>query len=196
MFNEFIDSVNLIVFQTKLHTIFLIKIIALPWIIFFVNLLLNNKLLYFGIIPRKIYGLLGIIFAPVLHANFNHLFFNTIPLLILSDFILVNGIEYFLQATIFIILISGLLIWCFSKPGIYVGASALITGYWGLLITSCITQHTTVPIILGLLSIYYFLGIFFGIFPNNKTNSWQGHIFGLLSGIIFLIIYINPYKYY
>lgn len=99
-------------------------------------------------------------FAPLLHANFNHLFFNSIPLVVLSNFILINGLLYFLYVTLFITLLSGFLIWCFAKPGIHLGASSLITGYWGLLVSDILQQGTVTAIILGIISLYYFAGIF------------------------------------
>ncbi len=190
-----INNCSIIALQTKNHAPTLFKIIAFIWLIFIINnFLLNKKLLYLGIIPRRIYGVFGIICAPLLHLNFNHLFFNTIPLLILSNFILISGINYFIYATIFITVSSGILIWCFAKSGIHIGASALITGYWGLLVNNLIYHPTFMAIILGILSIYYFAGIFFGIFPTKKTISWQGHLFGLLSGC--LLYYIHPPSYY
>lgn len=123
-----------------------------------------------------------IFFAPLLHANFNHIFFNSIPLIVLSNFILINGVNYYLTVTLFITVISGAAIWCFAKPGLHVGASALITGYWGFLVSNIYQNGTLTTFILGLLSIYYFAGLFLGIFPREKGVSWEGHLFGLLAG--------------
>lgn len=177
------DSLSLIISQTQANFSTLMVIIAIPWGFYIANLLLNNNLLYLGIIPRRLYGLLGILFAPVLHANFNHLFFNSLPLLVLSNFILINGLEYYLVVTLLITLFSGFLIWCFAKPGIHIGASSVITGYWGLLVTSLVNEATLTPVILALLSLYYFAGIFLGIFPGKKGVSWEGHLFGLIAGV-------------
>ncbi|HAT8247575.1 TPA: rhomboid family intramembrane serine protease, partial [Legionella pneumophila] len=60
----------------------------------------------------------------------------------------------------------------------------LITGYWGFLVYNIYQTGTLTTIILGLLSLYYFAGIFLGIFPGEKGVSWQGHLFGLLAGFL------------
>lgn len=178
-------SINFIIYQTKINANILLTIIAIPWVVFFINrLFFNNKLLYLGIIPRRLRGLLGIFFSPFLHADFNHLFFNTIPLIVLADFLLINGLPFFLEATIIIGIISGFLTWCFAKPGIHIGASGIITGYWGLLVADIVKQSSFTAIILGLLSLYYFAGIFLGIFPGKKGVSWEGHLFGLIGGLL------------
>jgi membrane associated rhomboid family serine protease len=175
-------SLSFIVQRTQENLKTLAVILFILWFVYLLNRLMRNRLIYLGIIPRRIYGLSGIIFCPLLHANFNHLFFNSIPLLVLSNFILINGLPYFLWVTIIITVLSGLLIWCFAKPGIHIGASALITGYWGLLVSDILQQGTVTAIILGLISLYYFAGIFLGIFPGKKEVSWEGHLFGLIAG--------------
>ncbi len=182
MLNELLTSLDTIITQTKTNLPILGIIVLILWVAFFITSL-DKRLLYFGIIPRRIYGLPGIFFAPFLHANFNHLFFNTIPLLVLSNFLLMNGVNYFLGVTLSITLLSGLLIWCFAKPGLHIGASAVITGYWGLLVLNIYQQGTITAIILGIVSIYYFAGILYGVFPGEKGVSWQGHLFGLIAGL-------------
>jgi membrane associated rhomboid family serine protease len=184
MLNELSMSLNLIVEQTKLNAPYLIKIVILLWGIFFINSILQKKLLFLGILPRSIFGIPGIFCAPFLHADFNHLFFNTIPLIVLSNFLLIDGTAYFLNITFYIIVVSGIMTWLFAKPGIHVGASGVITGYWGLLVINIYHQGTITAIILGIVCIYYFIGIFYSIFPGKKGVSWEGHLFGLISGII------------
>ena len=188
MLTELTDSIQLIVQQTEFNAAILTKIVGTLWLIYFVNIILHQRLLYLGIIPRHLLGLSGIFFAPLLHANFNHLFYNTIPLIVLSNFILIQGVNYFLAVTAFITIVSGTLIWCFAKSGIHVGASALITGYWGLLVGEIYSPGTITAFILGGLSLYYFAGIFFGIFPQQKGVSWEGHLFGLIAGLSLSLI--------
>ncbi|MCH9755624.1 MAG: rhomboid family intramembrane serine protease [Gammaproteobacteria bacterium] len=183
MANALFNSILFITHQIQLNLTTLAWITMILWAVFFLNKALGGVLLLLGIVPRKIYGLPGIVCSPFLHANFNHLFFNTVPLLVLSAFILVNGLPYFLLATASITLLSGTLIWLFAKSGRHVGASGVITGYWGLLIVDIYQEGSATAILLGIVSLYYFAGIFFGIFPGKKGVSWEGHLFGLLAGI-------------
>ncbi|WP_131779407.1 rhomboid family intramembrane serine protease [Legionella bozemanae] len=182
MLEELNNSLNWIISQTKNNIPILEIILLIIWLFFFASLFFRNILLL-GIIPRRVYGLPGILFAPLLHANFNHIFFNSIPLVVLSNFILINGLSYFLVVTIMITVLSGIAIWCFAKPGLHIGASGLITGYWGFLVSNIYQSGTLTTIILGIICIYYFAGIFFGIFPKEKGVSWEAHLFGLLAGL-------------
>lgn len=188
MLGELTNSLNHMLSQTQAQWPILLRIAGLAWGLFIINKwLLNRRLLYLGILPRHLIGLAGIIFAPLLHANFDHLFFNTIPFLVLGNFVLFNGFSYFIQVTFLLTIISGFLIWCFGKPGLHIGASALITGYWGLLVSNIYLQGyqqgSLTAIILGIVCLYYFAGIFLGIFPREKGVSWEGHLFGLLAGV-------------
>ncbi len=176
-------SLSLLIENTRHNLPILWIILALPWGIFFLNAGCQQALFVFGLIPRRARGLAGILFSPLLHANFDHLFFNSIPLLVLSNFLLMHGVFDYLIITLFITVFAGLLIWCFAPSGLYVGASALITGYWGFLVCNMYHEGTVTAIILGLVSLYYFSGILYGLFPSSKEVSWQGHVFGLLAGI-------------
>lgn len=182
MFDNLTYSLNLITTQTQANSSILAIILVIPWVVFFITLFNRNLLYLLGIIPRHIRGLPGIIFAPLLHLNFNHIFFNSIPLVVLSNFILINGIYYYLVVTLIITLLSGIAIWCFAKPAVHIGASGVITGYWGFLVSNIYQNGTLTTLILGLISLYYFAGIFLGIFPQQKGISWESHLFGLLAG--------------
>ena len=176
-------GLDLIISQTKANASTLAVIVFLPWFVYALNAIVGKRLFWLGIFPRRLHGLWGILFSPFLHANFNHLFFNSIPLVVLSNFVLIDGLPIFLEVTAIIMLLSGLLLWCFGKSGLHIGASALITGYWGFLVSNILQQGTVKAIILGVISLYYFAGIFLGIFPGKKGISWEGHLFGLLAGL-------------
>lgn len=164
---------------------FAFKLVALLWIIHFINRALQYRLNYLGIYPRSTQGLVGIIFAPLLHGSFNHLFFNSIPLLILFDLALLDGRTTFYFSSATIIILSGFLIWLFGRRALHIGASSLIMGYFGYLIAGAYFHFTVKTIILAVVCLYYFGGLLLALFPSaNKDVSWEGHVFGFMAGII------------
>jgi membrane associated rhomboid family serine protease len=187
MLDDLNQSLQLIIDQTQQNKNLLAWIIGLPWGVFILSRI-YPAILCFGITPRSLHGLIGILCSPFLHVNFNHIFYNTLPLLVLSDFLLIHGLYYFSFVTISIMIIGGFLLWLFGKTGIHVGASGLITGYWAVLVSNIYEQGTLTAILLGCTALYTFAGIFFGIFPKDRGVSWEGHLFGLIAGIIISIL--------
>jgi len=186
-----------LVLQTLIATIhdnfeLLLGIILSLWLLLFINKMLGYRLNYWGIIPRTGRGVIGIFFSPVLHGDANHLFFNTFPLMVLACFVLTGGRTLFWQVTLTIILLSGVLIWLFGRRAIHIGASALITGYWGYLLINAYNQPSLMTIALAAVCVYYFGGLFFGLFPSEEKVSWEGHLFGCLAGIAANYLYPMP----
>ena len=183
MLNELSHSLDTMIIQVQSHYLLLAKMLVLFFGVYLLTVLSGGRLLCLGIYPRRLFGLPGIFFSPFLHANFNHLFFNMIPLTVLSMFVLLGGETYFYHVSFWLIVSSGFLVWCFGKSGFHVGASSLITGYWGFLVANSFSEGGVVPIVLGVVCIYYLFGIFLSICPQEKGISWEGHLFGLVSGI-------------
>ncbi|MFI5833758.1 rhomboid family intramembrane serine protease [Micromonospora sp. NPDC051300] len=143
-----------------------------------------------GIIPHRIQGLDGVFFSPFLHAGWNHLYSNSIPLILLGTFVLAAGTRRFLWSTAVIILVSGLGVWFTGSPtSVVVGASGVIFGYLGVLITRGVVERSwwnfAVVLLVGLLYGWQLLGIL----PTDERISWQGHLFGLLGGVVAAILF-------
>jgi membrane associated rhomboid family serine protease len=143
-----------------------------------------------GIIPRNLYGLDGVIFSPLLHDGFDHLYGNSVPLILLGTFVLAAGGRRFVYSTAFIMLVSGLGVWFTGTPDtVVVGASGVIFGYFGLLLARGIVERSWwnlgVVVLVGLL--YWWQ--LFGILPSDPHVSWQGHLFGFLGGAVAAILF-------
>jgi membrane associated rhomboid family serine protease len=153
---------------------------------------LGSILNLLGIYPRKLIGLPGILFAPVLHMNLMHYISNAFAFVFLSlMMIAVSGEANYYLFSCMISIVSGLFIWLFARGGLHIGASAVITGMYGWLI--CLTWYNPTLInalLLGVL-FFYFGFILLGVLPAEKHVSWEGHLFGLISGAI---VYHYPYK--
>ena len=167
--------------QVNLHI--LLKIMAGIWIINIVNWFTGSKLNFLGIRPRKITGLIGIFTNTVLHKNFNHLFFNSIPLFALGAFMLSFDVKIFYIVSALIILMEGLAIWLIGRPGVHIGASALIMGYFAFIMVSTYKNPAFTTIFIALIVLYYFGSMLFSIFPTEEKTSWESHLLGFISGL-------------
>lgn len=158
-------------------------------------MLSGYRLNHLGIYPRKLSGLIGIFFSPFLHANFSHLLFNSIPLFVLMNFMLLNGIPSFIAITLIIVILSGLAVWLFGRPAIHIGASGLIMGYWSYSLVQAYEHSSIITIGVASICLYYFAGFILQIMPTRDRTSWESHLFGFLAGIaaVFLMPYINFY---
>lgn len=162
-----------------------LQLLSIFWGVFMLSFLMGYRLNILGIYPRHVWGLPGILCSPFLHGDFNHLFFNSIPLFVLINFILATGgLAYLIHMSFIIILVSGLGVWLFGRKGIHVGASSLIMGYFSDLLANAYQHPSINTIILAIIILYYFGGFLLDLFPREERVSWEGHLFGFLAGLI------------
>lgn len=139
----------------------------------------------FGIQPRSGWGLLGIVFAPVLHSSWSHLLTNTSPFVIFGGLIALNGAEEYWLVTLGCALISGLGVWLVSPTySITVGASGIIFGYFGYLLLRGFFERKPSSIIISLAIGFFYGSILLQVFPAERGVSWSAHFFGLVGGVI------------
>lgn len=181
--DQLTNTVELLVQAIQQNLFFVLSLLAAIWGISILNWLMGGVLNIFGIYPRSIHGLLGIPCSPFLHGHFNHLFFNSIPLFVLATLVLVYGKQTFYCTSAIIIILSGSIVWLVGRKAIHVGASGLVMGYWSYLLINTIQQQTGMAIILGIISIYYFGGLFLDLFPSDSEVSIEGHLSGFAAGI-------------
>jgi membrane associated rhomboid family serine protease len=143
-----------------------------------------------GIIPHHVSGLDGVLFSPFLHAGWDHLYGNAVPLILVGTFALAGGVRRFIWSTFVIMLVSGLGVWFVGDPNsVVVGASGVIFGYLGLLLARGLVERSWwnlgVAAFIGLLYWYQL----YNILPTDQPISWQGHLLGLLGGVIAAVLF-------
>ena len=169
----------------KAQTVTLGASVGALWVAFAANTVLGGALLRFGIVPRTADGLLGIFVAPFLHANLNHLIANTIPFLLFGWLVMLRDRKHFLPVTLFALLGSGLLAWTLGAPGsVHVGASGVIFGYLGFLLLSGWYARSFTSIVLSVGVAVLWGGTVMQVLPGTPGISWQGHLGGLIGGIL------------
>ena len=165
--------------------ILMIVLVAVMWAIEIVDYVQNGRLDRYGIVAHEPDGLPGILFAPFLHVGFGHLMANSLPLLILGFLAAIRGIGRFLAASLVIILVSGVGVWFTSPPDtLTIGASGLVFGYFGYVVARGLFDRRALDIVLGVVVAVLYYSILWGALPTQPGVSWQGHLFGLIGGVI------------
>ncbi len=138
----------------------------------------------FGIHPRDMASLWGILAAPVLHVGWVHLAANTVPFVVLGWLVMLRRISDFVVVSAIAILIGGLGVWLVGAPNsIHVGASGLIFGYLGYLLARGYFERSLWAIVLAVAALILYGGVLWGVLPGQTGISWEGHLFGFLSGV-------------
>ncbi|MBI6885161.1 rhomboid family intramembrane serine protease [Pseudomonas putida] len=150
---------------------------------YLLNLATMGWLNSFGIIPRSMGGLIGIVSSPFLHASFFHLLGNVMTFVPLAVMTAWTGKRNFEFASLFIIVIGGLLTWLMGRDANHIGASGWIFGLWAFVVTYGIFKRDIKSIVLAILVVVLFTGLPLGLIPRQGI-SFEGHIFGMIAGFL------------
>ncbi len=159
--------------------------VALLWGLEALDLVLDHRLDAWGISPRDPRELPDIVTAPFLHAGFDHLAANTLPLFVLGVLAALRGLGRFLAVSAVIVAVSGLGVWLVSPPNtVTVGASGLIFGYFSYVVLRGFLDRNPVDIVIGVVVALVYGSVLWGVLPLQPGVSWQGHLFGLIGGVL------------
>ena len=164
--------------------ILLLGPLALMWVVeiadFLVPVLHLDR---FGIRPREVVGLAGIVLAPFLHGGFGHLAANSVPFLVLGGLVLLGGRGLFLALSTWVVVVGGAGVWLLGASGTsHIGASLVIFGYLGFLLGRGLFERRAGGILVAIILLGTYGGVLHGLFPGQPGVSWLGHLCGFLSG--------------
>jgi membrane associated rhomboid family serine protease len=163
------------------------------WIVFWIELNFSVDVKEFGIYPRDLQGLQGIVFSPFIHGDLLHLYNNSIPLLLL-----LAALRYFYRKVsfnvlVFGILISGLLTWLIGRESYHIGASGLIYVLVSFIFFKGIQTKYYRLVALSLTLIMVYGGLIWYVFPDVEEGiSWEGHLSGLITGFGMSLFFKTP----
>ncbi|MBD0313337.1 MAG: rhomboid family intramembrane serine protease [Microcoleus sp. T3-bin5] len=172
--------------ELQTHAAILGGFVSLLWIIEIVDVFLfRGRLNAYGVRPRSIDGLEGILFMPFLHGSFAHLAANTLPFVTLGWLIMLREISDFFIVSAVTVLVSGLGVWLTGAPNsVHIGASGLIFGYFGFLLLRGYFERSFTSILLSLIVGFFYGSLIWGVLPSQPGVSWQGHFFGFVGGVL------------
>jgi membrane associated rhomboid family serine protease len=171
------------------------------WMSFYFNARYDLGLTEYGLKPRTAGGLFGILTISFLHGDLGHILSNTFPILILGTLLFYHYREVAWQVLLFSVLSTGALVWLFGEKGSnHIGASGVLYALAGFLFVSGIIRRHKMLFGVSLLVTFLYGTIVWGILPPEflqairfapeKLNiSWEGHLFGFLSGIALAFLY-------
>jgi membrane associated rhomboid family serine protease len=168
-------------FRSLLFTGMLISIL---WIVKFYETLFASPLYEYGILPKEIIGLRGILFSPFIHGDFNHLISNSVPCFILMILIFNTYDKIAFPIILFIHIFGGFLVWAIAPAGAsHIGISGIIYGIAFFLISAGLFRKDRRSFGISAVVLFLYGGMIQGFLPQDGV-SWQGHLFGAITGAV------------
>ena len=175
-------------FSTRV-IVYPLSFVLLIWLVYWFELRFGFRFNDMGIYPRTFSGLRGILFSPFIHGSLEHLYHNSTPLLILSA-----ALFYFYRALAWRVLVlgllfSGFLTWLIGSPAFHIGASGLIYVLMSFMLFKGILSKNHHLTALSLLVVFLYGSMLWYVFPVKENMSWEGHLSGLLVGLVFAFVF-------
>lgn len=175
--------------------------IGILWTVFILDgIFIFVRLNYYGIHPRDIIGITGIITSPFLHGGLSHIISNTLPLLLAMTALFGNYPKIAKRVFIYSILLTGFLVWSFARSANHIGASGILYAILTFIFISGFIRKDMQSIGISIVIVFSYGSLIFGIIPNKEYISWESHLFGMLSGGFLAWVYrkqeIPIYKSY
>lgn len=165
----------------ELRTIFFF--VGMLWAVYLLSCLFPFVADY-GLQPRRVIGLVGIVTMPLLHASLRHILSNTVPLIVLL-FLLAGSRAHSWRIVVQIVVVGGILLWLFGRSANHVGASGLISGLITYLILGGILERRFLPAVVAVITFLIYGGsLFWGLIPSESSVSWDGHWSGAMAGVL------------
>ncbi len=159
------------------------------WIAKIIEETMDVSFVRFGLFPRHAKGLYGILFSPFIHSGFSHLLSNSIPF-----FILFAALIYFYRRISYRIffqmyLLAGICVWLFGRESWHIGASGVVYAMAAFHFVSGIIRNDVRLLTLSVTVVFLYGGLIWGMLPINPAISWEGHLWGAVSGVVFALAY-------
>jgi membrane associated rhomboid family serine protease len=161
--------------------------VVLIWLIQLLNWALDLGPEDFGVRPRELAGLLGILFAPLVHGGFAHLIANSLPLMVLGTAMLYLYPNSALRVLPAVYLGPGVAVWLFGRPSVHVGASGLVYGLVSYIFVAGLIRRDRRAIAASLLVCFMYGALAWGVLPIRPGVSWETHLAAALIGVALAI---------
>lgn len=182
--STFNKRIRLSIFIPLLLTLFMGFVKIMEW-------LFDISFVTFGIVPRSWEHIHGIIFAPFIHSNWEHLWANSLPFFVLSWALFFFYRTIATQTFLLIYCFSGILLWITGRDSYHIGMSGIIYALASFLMVSGLIKSNYRLTALSLIVVFIYGSLFWGLFPIEQQVSWEGHLSGALVGFLLAFFFRN-----
>ncbi len=165
-----------------------VGLVLLLWVIHGLNVALELDPGRSGVRPGEWIGLLGIFFAPLVHADFSHLLSNSLPLLVLLPTMLFLYPHASLRVLPAVWLVPGIAVWFVGRDSVHFGASGLVYGLAFYILTAGILRRDRRAIAAALIVWFMYGSLVWGVLPVPSGVSWETHLAAALVGVTFGVV--------
>ncbi|MFD1832837.1 MULTISPECIES: rhomboid family intramembrane serine protease [Streptomyces] len=159
--------------------------VALLWLLEAFDVATGHSLDTYGVSPRETGELADVVPAAFLHFGWDHVAANSLPLLVLGFLAALRGIARFLAVCLTIVVVSGVGVWLTApENSLTAGASGVVFGLFGYLLVRGFVDRDALDITVGITVVLLYGSILWGVLPTAQGVSWQGHLFGLIGGVL------------
>ena len=174
------------------------KVVLIPflfvftiWFVYWIEIYFSFNFTKYGIFPRNLNGLKGVLFSPFIHSNTNHLFSNSIPLAVLISSLIYFYRGVYVKVLIYGGLLSGFFTWVIAREAYHIGASGIVYLVFSFVFFSGILKKQYQLVAVSLIVIFLYGSMIWYVLPIKDGISWEGHLSGFIVGLLFAFIYKN-----
>ena len=165
--------------------------VGILWAVFIIDSAFGLRLGRFGLRPGSVAGLVGVFTAPLLHAGFQHILSNTLPMFIsltATLYLYPNSAARVIPA---VWLGSGVLAWVIGRPSLHIGASGLIYGLLAYVFVGGVLRRDMRSVSVSLMVAFLYGSMIWGVLPTRPNMSWEMHLSGAVVGVLMALVYMK-----
>lgn len=159
------------------------------WIVEIIEQAAGLSFVRLGIYPLHFNGLQGVIFSPFIHSDFNHLISNSVPFFILLFMLIYFYRRISYQIFFQLYLLAGICVWLAGREAWHIGASGIVYALAAFHFVSGVIRNDVRLLTLSVVVVFLYGGMVWGLFPIDPGISWEGHLWGAVSGVVLAFYY-------
>lgn len=166
-----------------------ILFVFIIWFLYWVEIKFGFNFNKFGVLPRSISGLKGVLFTHFIHSDTKHLFNNSVPLLVLLMSLMYFYRKVALKVLMIGGIVTGLLTWMIGRESYHIGASGIVYLLFSFVFFSGIIKKHYRLVAMSLVTIFLYGSMIWYVFPIKQGMSWEAHLAGFITGIVMALVY-------